>query len=126
MPYSVAFKNKMLDQAVSFYGTIYGSIHTVSGITTPGSAGINEATGGTPAYARQALAFSAAGGGLKALSAVPTWNLPAGTYGYFGMWSALTSGTWLGYEPITQFTLSAQDIYSLLSGSLSQNATASA
>lgn len=122
MPFSVKAKNVMLDELVAYYGTLYGSIHILSGATTPGPTGALEATGGTPAYARKALSFAAGGGGLKALNAIPTWDLPAGTYRYFGLWSALTSGDYLGYEPLTQFTLATQDIYSLLSGSLGQNA----
>lgn len=121
MPFSVALKNRMLDQVVAYYGTIYGSVHILSGLTTPGPTGALEATGGSPAYARQALAFSAAASGVKPLSAQPTWNLPAGDYKYVGFWSAVTGGTWLGYELVSQFTLAGQDIYTLLSGSWSMN-----
>jgi hypothetical protein len=126
VPYSVAMKNTMLNQALAYYGTLYGSIHILSGVTTPGPTGALEASGGTPAYARKALSIATSTTGALNLSAIPTFDLPAGTYRYLGLWSALTSGVWLGYTTVSQFTLSAQDIYSLLSGSLDLNATASA
>lgn len=77
------------------------SLHTA----TPGITGAAEATGGTPAYARKAVTFNASGAqgplGLtlqpatvgKAWSNELTFDLPAGTYSYWGSWSAVTAGT---------------------------------
>jgi hypothetical protein len=81
----------------------YGSLHTAS----PGSTGANEATGGSPAYARQALAFEAAGDeGPLGASLQPatdgvawasaTFDLPTGTFSHYGYWSASTGGTFHG------------------------------
>lgn len=80
----------------------YLSLHT----TTPGLTGAAEATGGSPAYARKAVTFNAAGtvGPLGATaqpatvgvawSSQVTFDVPAGTYGFWGAWSAATAGTY--------------------------------
>lgn len=83
---------------------LYLSLHTGD----PGSTGATEATGGSPAYARQSAGFTASAG--TATSTQVTFNVPAGTYGYFGIWSASTSGTFYGggaLSPSSQ-TLSSQ------------------
>lgn len=69
---------------------LYLSIHT----TTPGTTGANEATGGSPAYARKATTVTASGG--TGTSTQVTFDVPAGTYGFFGCWTAITGGTFLG------------------------------
>lgn len=70
------------------------SLHTAD----PTTVGDNEATGGSPAYARQTLTFSLAGqqGPLGAAIQPATvgvawceqvvFDLPAGTYGWIGLW----------------------------------------
>lgn len=60
-----------------------------------------EATGGSPAYARQAVTWAAASGGTKANSGSLTFDVPAGTYGYFGLFNASTGNTnnYRGYIP---------------------------
>jgi hypothetical protein len=79
----------------------YLSLHTA----TPGITGANEATGGSPAYARKAPTFNAAGaigplgGTLQpatvgvAWSSQVTFDVPAGSYTHWGSWSAITVGT---------------------------------
>lgn len=69
----------------------YVSLHTAN----PSTTGANEATGGTPAYARKALTWNASTGGTASANEV-TFDVPAGTYTHFGIWSALTSGTFRG------------------------------
>ncbi len=78
------------------------SLHT----DAPGSTGANEAAGGAPAYARQAVAFTAAGAeGVLGAVAQPatvgvawsdqvTFDVPAGSYSFWGSWSALTGGNY--------------------------------
>lgn len=66
--------------------------------TTPGvtaTAASTEATGGSPAYARQAVVWGAAASGVKANTGALTFDVPAGTYGFFSYWSTstLNSGT---------------------------------
>lgn len=69
----------------------YASLHTAS----PGSTGANEVTGGSPAYAREALTFSSGGAeGPLGASAQPatvgvawaaaTFDLPAGSFTHYG------------------------------------------
>lgn len=89
--------------AIAGLGTFI-SAHTAD----PGTTGASEASGGSPAYARQATTW--AGGVVD--GAVPgsqvTFNLPAGTYGFFGIWTAATGGTFIGGGTINPGTLSAQ------------------
>lgn len=66
------------------------SLHTAF----PGLTGANEVSGGSPAYARKAVTFSAAAGGSRALSAAVTFDVPASTIRWFGFWS---SGVYVGY-----------------------------
>lgn len=78
----------------------FASLHTAD----PTTVGGNEATGGSPAYARQSLTFSAAGAqgplGAAAQPATPgvAWcdlaifDLPTGTYGWVGLWGLSGDG----------------------------------
>jgi hypothetical protein len=67
----------------------FASLHSAYSAT-----GASELTGGSPAYARQALSWSSASGGTKSLSATPSaFNVPAGaTVAFIGLWSASTAG----------------------------------
>lgn len=73
---------------------------------TPGTgatAASTEATGGSPAYARQAVTWAVAASGQKANSAALTLDVPAGAYGYLTFWNANTGNTgteYRGYAPI--------------------------
>src|SRR3954469_20583483 len=84
-----------LDESIST-GMKFGSLHTAYSAT-----GTNEVTGGSPAYARKALTWSAASSGSKALApTLPTWDVPAATtVGWIGVWDAVTTGTFLGILP---------------------------
>lgn len=86
MGYTTAEKNVVADAEAA--RLVYASLHTGD----PGSTGASEATGGSPAYARKALSFGAASGGTATASEV-TFDVPAGTYSHFGVWSASTGGT---------------------------------
>jgi len=69
----------------------YASLHT----TTPGNTGAAEVSGGS--YARQTIAFGAPASGVKTSTTAQNWtNMPAVTVGYFGFWTAVTAGTWIG------------------------------
>jgi hypothetical protein len=74
----------------------YASLHTAYSAT-----GANELTGGSPAYARQAVTWSAASAGSKASASVAgAFNVPASTtVAFVGLWSASTSGTFAGMGP---------------------------
>lgn len=78
------------------------SLHTAS----PGATGANEATGGSPAYARKQTTWGAASGSTVAGSEV-TFDVPAGTYTHWGLWSS--GGTFIdGGALSASVTLSAQ------------------
>lgn len=107
--------NYLADQEAARWA--YTSIHTAS----PGTTGANEATGGSPAYARKAPTFNAAGAagplGSGTQPATPgvawsnelTFDAPAGTYSHFGGWSASTAGTFRGGNALAASqTLSSQ------------------
>jgi hypothetical protein len=75
----------------TFTQTTYGSLHTA----TPGFTGASEVTGGS--YARQLAQFGLPATGVKTSTDAQNWtSMPSVTVGYFGFWSASTSGTWLG------------------------------
>jgi len=81
--------------------TYYLSLHSA----TPGQNGASEITGGS--YARQALTFGAASGGSESSTNSQTFtNLPAEASGipYFGIWSAASSGTYIGGGTTTGLT----------------------
>lgn len=93
-------RNTLLDQLDESSATIpalYASLHTAD----PTSIGDHEVTGGSPAYARKALTWSPASGDTKAAATV-TFDVPAGTTtSHFGLWSAITSGTFRGGEMLS-------------------------
>lgn len=95
-------KNTMLDALPA----VFVSAHTAY----PGAAGSNEASGGSPAYARKAITLAPASGGAKAASTNPAIDVPAGTYGWHCLWDAATAGNCLfvvptGGSPKTAFTV---------------------
>jgi hypothetical protein len=80
------------------------SLHT----GTPGSTGASEATGGSPAYARKQTTWGAAASSTVTGTEV-TFDVPAGSYSHWGLWTAATGGTFLDGGALTAtVTLSAQ------------------
>jgi len=76
-------------QALVSTGWAYVSLHTA----TPGTTGTSEVAGGT--YARVAVTWNAASAGSISNSNALSLNLPATTTAaFFGVWSALTGGTY--------------------------------
>lgn len=95
MALSDAGKNIMLDALAA--SAAYVSLHTAD----PGTTGASEATGGSPAYARQALTWPAASAGAISAAEV-TFDIPAGTYTHWGLWDAVSAGAFLGGEALSQ------------------------
>jgi hypothetical protein len=104
MPFNDACKNQMLealDEGATPAGLLYVGINQ---LTDPGT-GVNliggEPTGGTPAYARKSVEWGAAASGQKANSIALTFDVPAGSYGFFTLWNAETgnTGNYRGYIP---------------------------
>lgn len=77
----------------------------------PGTDGSNEITGGTPAYARKQGTWDAASGGERALNADLTFDVPATTVAWVGVWSAESGGTFRGKHQVTPEVFAAQGEY---------------
>jgi hypothetical protein len=95
-----ACKDGLLDSAVAAAlngGTPHLSLHTGFPPTTgPG----NELTGGSPAYARQPIAWAASSGGTKNITGTETFDVAAGTtVRAVALYDALTAGTQKCWSP---------------------------
>lgn len=107
-------RNLMLDQLGTV--AVFASLHTAS----PGAGGANEVSGGSPAYARKAITWSAAASSSKAASNSPVFDVPAGTtVAFVGLWSLATGGTFYGYFDVTDEVFAGQGTYTLTSGTIS-------
>lgn len=94
MPFNDTARNVMLDALdESATQVTHIGIHTLTDPGTGTTANAGEATGGTPAYARQAVTWGAAASGSKANTGALTFDVPAGTYGFFTLWNAVTGNT---------------------------------
>lgn len=90
--------------------TEYGALATHGAVytTTPGASAGTEPSGGSPAYARKPLTWSAASGGVITASA--TFDLPAGTTIVgSGLHDALTAGNYIDGRTETSVTFDVQD-----------------
>lgn len=81
------------------------SLHTAD----PGTTGASEATGGSPAYARKATTWTGGASDGSVPGSEVTIDAAAGTYTHFGVWTASTSGTFVGGGALaSSVTLGAQ------------------
>lgn len=111
MPFNDNAKNEMLD---AFAGlALYASLHTAD----PGPTGTSEVSGGSPAYARIAVTWDPASGGVVAAdTGTPVvFDVPASTIRYGGLWSASSGGTFYGGDAVTEVTFAGQGEYELTS-----------
>lgn len=70
----------------------YASLHTAD----PAGTGASEVTGGSPAYARQAVTWNAGGTDGSYTSNSMTFDVPANTsITHVGFWDAATAGNYL-------------------------------
>jgi hypothetical protein len=113
MPFNTPALNVMLDALdESATQVTHIAVHSLSvapgsdgtpGIGTNAATGTSaEATGGSPAYARQAITWGAAASGQKTgSSGTLTFDVPAGTYAFFGLYNASSGNTnnYRGYIP---------------------------
>jgi hypothetical protein len=82
------------------------SLHTAD----PGTTGTSEVSGGSPAYARKAITWGGASGGV--ITGTVTFDVPAGTTVTFvGVWSATTAGTFLDKASVTSQAFATQGTY---------------
>jgi hypothetical protein len=94
--------------------TAYGTAATHAALysTTPGGSAGTELSGGSPAYARKALSWGAASGGV--ITATVTFDVPSGaTVAGAGVHDALTSGNYLDGAGVTSQAFSSQGTYTL-------------
>jgi hypothetical protein len=108
MPFNDAARNVALDgldEAITA-GIKYVGVHTLTDPGTGASANSGEATGGSPAYARQAVTWGAAASGQKSNSGALTFDVAPGTYAFLTFWNVVGPGTssYLGYAPINGST----------------------
>lgn len=102
MPLNTAAKNACLDALDESNTQItHIGIHTLVDPGTGTNASAGEATGGSPVYARIAVAWGAAASEQKANTGLLTFDVPAGTYGFFTYWNASSgnTGNFRGYAP---------------------------
>lgn len=103
MPLNVTAVNVALD-ALDETATQITHVGIIQLGTDPGT-GVNnagtEATGGSPAYARQAVTWGAAAAGVKSNTNALTFDVPAGTYAHFAYFNASTGNTsnYRGFAP---------------------------
>src|SRR3954463_7960378 len=92
------------------YGTAatFGAVYT----TAPGGTAGTEPSGGSPAYARKALAWGAASGGVITVTVV--FDIPSGaTIVGAGAHTAITAGTYLDGASVTSQAFASQGTYSI-------------
>jgi hypothetical protein len=85
--------NQQKENLAVAYGTAaaYASLHSAD----PGTTGTSEISGGSPAYARKALTWTA-GSVDGVVTATATFDIPAGTgTTHAGLWPTSTGGTFL-------------------------------
>lgn len=83
----------------------YISLHTAD----PGTTGASEASGGSPAYARQQTTWTGGSSDGTVTGSEVTIDVAAGTYTHFGVWSAASAGTFVGGGSLSaSTTLGAQ------------------
>lgn len=114
MPLNDTAKNAMLDHLSTL--AVYVSLHTAD----PGATGLNEVTGGSPAYARKSITWNAAATGNLDSSNQPVLDVPASTtVTHLGFWSAATAGTFYGSSDITDETFAGQGTYTVTDADIS-------
>jgi hypothetical protein len=94
---SSAAKNLMLDalDESAASGMKFASLHSAYSAT-----GLNELTGGSPAYARKAAAWGAAAAGVKTTTGTIVFDVGGGSsIRFVGFWDAVTAGVFLGMTP---------------------------
>lgn len=107
MPFNDPARNVMLDALDESVTQItHVGVHTLTDPGTGTNVNSGEATGGSPAYARQAVTWGAAASGVKTNTGALTFDVPAGTYGFFTFFNASTGNTnnFRGYAPVNGTT----------------------
>ena len=92
------------------------SLHTAD----PGITGASEGTDG-----RKAITFASSSGGSQASNSAQSWPSAVGgqTYTFFGVWTAITAGTYLRGGTLTSITPPAASTISVASGAITFTAS---
>lgn len=100
IPFNITTKNAAVTAIAA--DITYLGVHTLVDPGTSTTANAGEATGGSPAYARVLVPWSAASGSQVANSSALSLNVPTGTYGFLTFWNAATGNTanYMGYAPM--------------------------
>jgi hypothetical protein len=101
-----AMKNILSD---AYKGSaLYGAVYT----TAPGASAGTEPSGGSPAYARKSLSWSASSAGVTSATAV--FDIPTGTTLVgAGVHSAVTAGTYYDGASVTSQAFASQGTYTV-------------
>lgn len=94
--------------------TAYGAAATHAALytTAPGGTAGTEPSGGSPAYARKAISWGSASGGV--ITATVTFDVPTSTTIVgAGVHTAITAGTYLDGGSVTSQAFSSQGTYAL-------------
>ncbi|MHC1731963.1 MAG: hypothetical protein AB9888_08060 [Bacteroidales bacterium] len=76
--------------------------------------GATEISGGSPAYARKAVTWGAASGGVLTMNGTdPVFDVPAGTVGSVAFYDAVTAGNQIGFYNVTNEVFAAQGTYTI-------------
>ena len=87
------------DALIADYSALGNWIGVFTGAPGNTAAPANEASGGSPAYARQATSWTVSG--ATAIGSAVTINVPAGTYSYMGFFSASSGNNMVDWCPMT-------------------------
>ncbi len=134
MPFNVTSQNAMLDALDESATQItHVGINTLTTAppsdTTPGvtaTAASTEATGGSPAYARQSVVWGAAASGVKTNTSTLTFDVPTGTYGFFTFWNASTGNAGTNYRGYAPFGAAVKGFGAVDSAGVTSNTVTSA
>lgn len=84
----MAFTNATKETAALAVTAIGNTISLHTG--DPGTTGANEATGGSPAYARKTTTWSGGASDGTVTGTSVAFDVPAGTYTHLGIWNGAT------------------------------------
>lgn len=120
MPYTTLAKNRMLDALARNNAPGAGITHLSLHTAAPDASGSNEVTGGTPAYARKAVAWNApSGGAIDDSTNGAVFDVPAGvTVTHVGYWS---STDFMASDDVTPEAFAAQGTYTVTDADLDLN-----
>lgn len=114
--YDPKAKNVMLDAL----GAVLLRLALHSGDPGAADTASNELTGGSPAYARKAVAWGAASGGVITATGSIVFDVPASTVSWISGWN--TAGTSRYFKKdVTDEVFAAQGTYTLTSTTLDLN-----